>query len=482
MHSELRLVDEFENVYFSAGEIGRGGQGIVLRTRDSDIAVKLVTGKDLLPLVDPAACAAALERLRRLRLLPVPASLQLARPVAALRSPAGYVMRLLDAMRSFKDVFESTPTLDQGDMPPWLAGLARENLRAAEQLADYAATGAARTRLLLLARCAAVLARLHAAGLVYGDLSPANVFTSGAGPDDQVWLIDADNVHVEGQAMGAAYYTDGYGAPEVMRRESGASFQTDCHAFAVLAFSILCLGHPFKGDLVNAGEDWSDPDANRGQQALEGRLPWIHDTRDTSNSSSEGLAPQLTCTPRMAALFDACFGAGRTAPWRRPSMLHWPEALAAAADCSVHCAGCGMSYFAVDYEVCLYCATERPRVLRLDSYRWPAVDRGPCWTFLLAADGLVGTALLPGRIFLPFSLSASDEPVLSLAAEAGGYRLRRLRHSGPTLQIARAGVREGRFEALDNFHLGEQELAAGVSIFVPGAHARFVRLSWMEEA
>lgn len=483
MHSEMRLVDEFENVYFSAGEIGRGGQGVVLRTRDSDIAVKLVTDDSEQPLADPAACSAALERLRRLRLLPVPADLQLARPVAALRRQAGYVMRLLDAMRSFKDVFEGPcARVPDAALPHWLAGVASNDPRNAELLADYAATGSTKVRLLLLAKCAAVLARLHAVGLVYGDLSTSNVFTSGTGADAQVWLIDADNVHFEGQAGGEAFFTEGFGAPELERGDGGVSFRTDCYAFAVAAFSLLCLNHPFVGDLVESGEDWSNPDASPKRQALEGRLPWIHDVGDDSNRTEKGLHPVLTSTPRMSALFDECFGPGRSSPWRRPSMLHWPEALAAAADCSVHCVACEMSYFAIDHPECPYCATTRPRLLRLDSRRWPGLAQSPCWTFLLAVDDLACTAQLPGRIFLPFSLVGNDEPVLSMQAEEGGYRLRRVRHSGPPLQIARAGVRGGQFEALENFHLSEQELAEGVSIFVPGAHARVVRLALMEAA
>lgn len=481
MFSEMRLVDEFQNVYFSAGELGRGGQGIVLRTRDSEIAVKLVTDEAQQPLTGDAACADALERLRRLRLLPIPADLPLARPVAALRGQAGYVMRLLDAMRSFKDVFESAGVrAPDAELPHWLAEVADNDPEAAEQLADYANTGSTRGRLLLLAKCAAVLARLHAAGLVYGDLSTSNVFTSGTGADAQVWLIDADNVHFEGEAGDRAFYTEGFGAPELERGDSGTSFRTDCHAFAVVAFDLLCLAHPFKGDAVLAGADWSKPEADPLRDALEGRLPWIHDADDTSNSTERGLHPVLTCTPRLSALFEECFGPGRSHPWRRPSMLHWPEALAAAADCSLHCAQCDMSYFAIDHEQCPYCAKARPRLLRLDSHRWPDLAQGPCWTFLLAAACLTSAARLPARIFLPFSMGGNDEPVLSMQAEEGGYRMRRVRHSGPSLQIARAGVRGGQFEALENFHLSEQEVAGGVSIFVPGPQARVVRLALME--
>lgn len=481
MLGDMRLVDEFENVYYSAGVIGQGGQGIVLRTRDSDIAVKLVTDRAGQPLSDPVARVAALERLRRLRVLPLPADLPLARPVAALRDRAGYVMRLLDAMHSFKDVFERPCSEEPGELPSWLAEVARHDVRAAAQLADYASTGSTKGRLLLLAKCAAVLARLHAAGLVYGDLSTSNVFVTGVGADAQVWLIDADNVHYEGQ-VGDDFFTEGFAAPELARGDSGVSFRTDCHAFGVIAFSVLCLNHPFVGELVRAGGDWSRDEADPQQQAMHGHLPWIHDAGDNSNRTDEGLPLELTCTSRLADLFEETFGSGRTTPWRRPAMLHWPEALAAAADCSLHCNSCGMSYFALDRAQCPYCSAARPRLLRIDSHRWPEVLPAPCWVFLMALDSLDAAAQLPGRVFMPFSLAGNDEPVLSVQAEEGGYRLRRGRDSWPPLQIARAGVREGQFEGLENFHLSAAELAMGVTIFAAGAQARLIRLALMEAA
>jgi hypothetical protein len=100
MPDDMRLVDEFMNVYHGGARIGVGGQGMVLRTRDSDIALKILCDRTTgAPLSDPAALAAAQARLQRLRVLPLPPGLALAGPVAALRDQAGYVMRLLDGMK-----------------------------------------------------------------------------------------------------------------------------------------------------------------------------------------------------------------------------------------------------------------------------------------------------------------------------------------------------------------------------------------------
>lgn len=483
MLDEMRLVDEFGNVYYSAGVIGIGGQGVVLRTRDSDIAVKLLLDATRQPLSDPAERNGALQRLHRLRVLPVPRGLPLAGPVAALRNHAGYVMRLLDGMRSFKDIFESPcPTEQATHWPSWLEGVGENDPSAAALLADYAMTGSTKVRLLQLARCAAVLARLHAAGLVYGDLSSSNVLTSCAEPEAQVWLIDADNLAFDGDADAAnGFFTSGFGAPELVRAECAPSMRTDAHAFAVLAFKLLRLAHPFIGRMVEEGANWSDPGADMEQQAMSGLLPWIHDA-DPSNHSEKGLPPMLVCTPRMRDLFDECFGAGRTMPWRRPAMLHWPQALAAGADASIDCGACSMSYFALEHAHCPYCKQARPRLLRLDSLRWTddASADAPHWTLLLPLYQLAQPVMLPARLFSPFSLAEFEEPVLSLQSEDGGYRLRRLRDAGPELRIARRAGDAGRFAPLENFHLADDELAAGVAIFAAGTQPRLVRMEVME--
>ena len=38
-----RYVDEYQNVHIQDKVLGQGGQGVVFRTRDPDLAIKLVT-------------------------------------------------------------------------------------------------------------------------------------------------------------------------------------------------------------------------------------------------------------------------------------------------------------------------------------------------------------------------------------------------------------------------------------------------------
>ena len=197
--SELRapkpLVDEYGNVHHIADELARGGQGVVYRTKDADLAVK----QPLDASGQPDKNANLRERFQRIRLLPMPQRIPVSLPLAILRDKPGYVMRLLNDMKPFA-VFEldgrSKKKLEdeRQALPQWLTKIPDKDL--ALRLLHYASTGSTRRRLRALAKCAAILARLHSAGLVYGDLSPNNAFL-GEGDTPDVWLIDADNMRLE---------------------------------------------------------------------------------------------------------------------------------------------------------------------------------------------------------------------------------------------------------------------------------------------
>ena len=244
-----RYGDEFGFVHLVKSEIDRGGQGVVYRTSDPNVAVKLVldaAGNEI-----PAGHVA--HRLSRLRSLPLPKNLNLSMPAAVLTDTAGYVMRLLDDMvslRHFEPTMGSKMQDDGAVMPVWLSGLPEAD---AMKLAHYAKTGGLARRLLALYKASATLARLHAAGLVYGDISPSNVFVSQDRDSREVWLIDADNLRFETASARSAIYTPGFGAPEVVQGLSPGTQRNDSHAFAAMAYWILTLVHPFVGDYVESG-------------------------------------------------------------------------------------------------------------------------------------------------------------------------------------------------------------------------------------
>ena len=418
-HQALKpLVDEYNNVHQMADELARGGQGVVYRTKDADLAVK----QPLDAAGQPDKNANLRERFQHVRLLPIPRRIPVSLPLAILRDEPGYVMRLLNGMKPFAsfdlDGRSKKKLEDQSQaLPQWLTKIPDKDL--ALRLLHYAQTGSTRRRSLALAKCAAILARLHSAGLVYGDISTNNAFI---GEDDttDVWLIDADNMRLELPSGGVSVYTPGYGAPEVVQGRDQSRPRTDCWAFAVMTFKLLALCHPFIGKKVLEPEDeedgWDADPAPNGtatdlnEQAFAGFLPFVDDENDDSNEGVGGLPRVLVATEGLRRLFQETFGAGRELPHRRPTMAFWTLELARAADQSLDCLECGMSHFADEYAQCPYCGAARPAFIRVKTPRWEILIPGGATEFRL-----------PQRLFHPFSFEYFDntayEAMLNFAAK-----------------------------------------------------------------
>lgn len=404
------LADEYGNSHRLADELARGGQGVVFKTSDDDLAIK----QPLDASGAPDKNANLRDRFQNIRLLPLPPRIPISLPLAILRDEPGYVMRLLNGMKPFS-VFDlngqTKRTLAEEidnsrlELPKWLAAIPDRDM--ALRLCHYANTGSTRRRLFALSKCASILARLHSAGLVYGDISPNNVFVGG-GDSREVWLIDADNLRFERNDGGSTVYTPHYGAPEVVQGCDQSRPRTDCWAFAVMAFSTLALCHPFIGKKVlepdsDAGGWDAEPPASGApadldEQAYAGYLPFIDDQEDDTNAApNSGLPRQLVAPPGLQRLFQETFGAGRTHPYRRPSMNFWALELLRAFDNSVICPSCRMSYFyAPDFDKCPYCQTLRPAFVIVKTKRWQ---------MNLLANGEIP---LPHRLFYPFSLASGD--------------------------------------------------------------------------
>lgn len=398
--------DEYGNLHYLAEELARGGQGMVFRTRDANLAVK----QPLDAFGQPDKNANLRERFQNIRLLTIPSRIPVSLPLAILRDEPGYVMRLLDGMKSFsffdldakrkKKLKERKP-----ELPQWLAGIPDKEM--ARRLSYYADTGSTRRRLFALSKCASILARLHSAGLVYGDISPNNAFISEES-SNEVWMIDADNLRFELPSGGATVYTPGYAAPEIAQGYDQSRPRTDCWAFAVMAFKILSLSHPFIGKKVLEAENdeggWdAEPvadgaPADLDEQAYGGYLPFIDDKDDDSNQGVNGLPRALVATPGLRLLFQETFGEGRKQPHRRPMMGFWALELARAFDLSLECPICKMSYFADDNKKCPYCASPRPAFMRASTPRWE----------ILIPNGNTEYAL-PHRMFYPFSFEHNDD-------------------------------------------------------------------------
>lgn len=400
------LADQYGYRHRLAGELARGGQGVVFRTADADLAVKQPRGPD----GEPDRSADLTERFANIRTLPLPRRIPVSLPLAALRDEPGYVMRLLSEMQSlgsFDLSAERREELVKTPMPSWLTGV-RDPATAA-MLLHYAESGSSKRRLWALSRVAAILARLHTAGLVYGDISPNNCFV-GHGDEPEVWLIDADNLRYEVLEGGNAVYTPRYGAPEIVQGRDRSRPRTDCWAFSVMAFETLALVHPFVGrQVLNPDDDaggWDAEPATEGtpadldEQAYAGYLPFVDDEEDDSNPAMSGLPRGLVTTPQLAKFFQETFSAGRTKAWRRPVAAYWAQELTRAHDQSLICGSCQMSYFR-ENATCPYCSTPQPSHVVAKTARWELT--------LQVSKGV--EVRLPHRLFNPFSLelNASTE-------------------------------------------------------------------------
>lgn len=442
------VVDEDRNVHYLLEKpLGRGGQGVVFRTRSPHIAVKLIgavhdaptssrllAGGSAVKLwnqltsagpVELTADATRRETLRRrlqdVRVLPLP-DLHLAQPLSMLRDHVGYTMRLLTGMVPIRSLIAEPGTEK-------LAGFFQE-------------TGGVRRRLEVLAETASILARLHAVPLVYGDISPNNVFISESPDAAEVWLIDLDNLdYLSPNAPGI--FTPGFGAPEVVTGSGGVSTLSDSFSFAVLAFWVLSQVHPFLGDFVEEGGWDNNGDEDREQLAFQGKVPWIEDPDDDSNRTARGIPRDLVLSRPLREIFQRTFGPGRSQRELRPSMGEWADVLRRAVDRVVSCRGCG-STFDVTAGTCRFCTGNiRPRFIHMQVNRWDpeiddaggsAISTRPVWHKMLDLDR---EGVVRRHVVEPTLADADDPPVLRVRAVPRGIAVEPL--SGHEVHVVLGG-------------------------------------------
>lgn len=398
---EKHLEDIYGNLYTTSSELSRGGQGVVFRTKEPDIAIK----QPLDAQTGEIAYNANQISFELVRTLPIPSGVPVTLPRATLKNEPGYVMTLLNGMLPIS-YFDMTGT-DKKEFADvkysgWLGSFPEEFKDMADNFAHYIKTGAAKERFYYLYRTAAILARLHSVGIVYGDISTNNIFINLKNRNSAVWLIDADNLRFEPTRTGC--YTPHIGAPELVQGKGDCSINSDCWAFAVMSYQLLCRQHPFTGALVNDdGGDWADTNENnlsKEDQAYAGLLPFVDDEDDDSNRGDSQYCSQIMFTPQLKKLYQETLGNGRIHYYRRSSMIFWAMEMARAYDESIVCEECGMSFLANDKGKCDYCD-------HLNSYLIAKTKR---WRIIFSKNSIKENMIeLPQRLFEPFSLKDGDK-------------------------------------------------------------------------
>jgi DNA-binding helix-hairpin-helix protein with protein kinase domain len=360
--------------YTLARLIGQGGQGDVFEVKEGRLAVKILRS---LSESDRQRLRRCIQAVKRLDLVGLP----IASPIAVLGPPhVGYLMQLAAGMSSLRGMM--LPPADGRSVTAW-----------------FVATGGLRARLQRLVSIFEVFTRLHGRGLVYGDPSPQNILFTPEENNSRAFLIDADNLHVQRDVTASGVYTPGYGAPELIRGDTGPDTLTDAFALAVIAFELLTLIHPFVGDLVHDGE----PELE--EVAFRGELPWIEHATDFKNHSSRGIDRDMVISPEVKKLFKRMFEEGLNDRLARPGLGEWVSALSQAADVTITCPHCQASYYAPQRRECPWCGHTRPDLTLAVFYLWD-----PEITFATGAPsgGFVKTATGQKRPLATMVLAAKD--------------------------------------------------------------------------
>lgn len=461
--TEIKVVDVENRVYILGEKIGQGGQGAVFHVKDdADIAIKLSTDKEGNPLQDDTAIKNISEKLNIIRKLPLPQNTNLSKPIAILKNHAGYVMTFMNEMKSFESFLKLHQKIEDNDIPRWLKNEAGAPIQDAEVWINFCKTGSIRTRLLALYKVSELLANLHARGLVYGDISGGNLMYKESPTGIMAGLIDTDNINFAGKSK--TYFTPGFGAPEITSGKSAATVYSDSYAFAVAAFYILTMMHPFKGKKVlglDNDDDWANTitiqqKADPGNFNDDGSYPWIFDQNDDSNSYGDlKQVNSLFLTPLLFALFDNTFSTGHNHPKLRTPLIRWPKAFAQAADLTIRCSSCGMTYY-YDYKendkyCCPYCSTERNYLILVQTYI--INNDEPVYSFAHELDK--EEFYIPSRCFESFKINESDNPVVGVSFKNDFITLR-LIESEQNIYIERNNIKE-RFIGVYKFKISDTQ-------------------------
>lgn len=383
--NSFKVVDQYGNIHICSRErlIGRGGQGEVLLTlNDETTAIKLAFDKGGAYLTDARAIQDFNKTMGALQLLPIKRDSHISMPIALLESHAGYVMRLFGGVQPLTPLMPRLRPNEVEDtsIPAWMGTQENEDSKdICRRLAFYAAGGSLRHRLRILWETADILAKLHASGLVFGDLSHRNLMvakdTSRA--ERCAWLIDADNICCEG--MPAVVRTPDYCAPETACKDN-ALRASDVYSFAILVFELMTMLHPFDGPGLEEDEE---------NDMTKNGAPWILDSQDDSNRPTilGNLGSFIT-----ASLFDLCaqtFEAGK--PEDRPAITFWKLPLERSMDLAIECPQCGIGwYYEKGIQKCKFCQAPAPE-------RIVATFEGlPLFASIFPIDGVL---TLPLRLF-----------------------------------------------------------------------------------
>ena len=331
----MNIIDKNKNSYNIQSLIGEGAQGKTYLLENGGFIAKLFSN-----IKNETTLKSTISFLTRLGL----DKECFAIPIVEVCQPRiGYISEFASGMISLTSLKWTNQT---NDLQTW-----------------FTESGGLYRRYRILMKLAERMRTLHSKGLVYCDLSPNNVFISAEANKDHVLLIDLDNLTYKTSNY-KNIYTPFYAAPEIVSSNSANSMGSDCFSFAIIAYELLTLSHPFIGDYVSEG----DPELE--EDALNGKLPWVDDSNDDINARTSGIPSSFFITKDMMNLFRRTFEIGLNEISQRPTAAEWYTALTKALNELIKCPNCNSHYILSNQYECPFCSYKSSSVVCLQIKRW----------------------------------------------------------------------------------------------------------------
>lgn len=353
--------DIYGNVFSIDKELSSGGQGIVYKTKEPNVLLKIEwnpqTKKINLNTDDN-------KKFDEIRLLPIPQNTNITLPQSILKDCVGYSMRMLDDMISFEDAFRYG---NEDYRNAWLEEFGDSNPDFVRGFGNYISTGGKRRRIAAFFNVAGILSVIHTRGLVYCDLSDKNMYISNAQDKNVVWMIDVDNInYITVTSKRDGIFSPGYVAPEVLRGK-GNTFYSDIFSFAIALFWNLTGQHPFVGPQLEEKFDEEDFLSETEETfACSCDVEWIRDEENDENYSETPVPYELLVGEKLHNCFKKTFSrTGRHKRLTRPTMMEWGAALAYEMDHSIKCKKCEMEYDSMINKSCPWCDEKNKYVASL---------------------------------------------------------------------------------------------------------------------
>ncbi|MFM6502446.1 MAG: protein kinase domain-containing protein [Dolichospermum sp.] len=199
---------------------------------------------------------------------------------------------------------------------------------------------------------ASIIAALHEAGYVLGDIKPQNILVNNRALPS---IIDTDSFQIKNPRNSKVYRclvgSEGYTPPELMGRDFDIIEQTEVHdrfRLGVIIYQLLFGGNsPFQGKWTGAGET---PEPNE----LIRRGLWVYGANTLITAAARTIPLEIVY-PDIQQCFLKCFNDGHKNPNSRPTAREWLEALKVGNDNLTICGRVDSHYYSRTFGNCYWC-------------------------------------------------------------------------------------------------------------------------------